>query len=207
MTCIVGINTGSKIIIASDRMASNGFTYGQYSEKVFKKDDFIFGICGTPRIAQLIKHKFAIPKMKVGQIVDDYLYNDFTDSFIELIRDNNCAVKKDNVDIMDAGVMFGFKDKLYTMEGNFQILSNNKGYDASGSGCYHAIASLYSTQDLNITAEDRLKKAIVCASEFVLSVDSTVDMVELKYADDSITPETPSIKKPLPTASMEIKAM
>lgn len=186
MTCIAGINTGSKIIIAGDRMGSNGFTYGQYHEKVFKKDDFIFGVCDCYRVMQLIKYKFAIPKMKVGQTVDDYLYNDFTDSFIQLIRNNNCAVKKDNIDIMEAGVMFGYKDKLYTMEGNFQILSNNKGYDSRGSGCYHAIASLYSTQDLNITAEDRLKKAIVCASEFVLSVDSTVDMVELKYADGSI---------------------
>jgi ATP-dependent protease HslVU (ClpYQ) peptidase subunit len=181
MTCIVGINTGSKIIIAGDRMGSNGFTYGQYHEKVFKKDEFIFGVCGSYRVMQLIKHKFAIPKMKVGQEANDYLYNDFTDAFIALIRNNNCAVKKDNIDTMEAGIVFGFQDKLYIMENNFQILSNNKGYEASGSGCYHAVASLYSTQDLNITPEDRLKKAIVCASEFVLSVDSSVDMVELEY--------------------------
>ena len=207
MTCIVGINTGSKIIIAGDRMGSGRLTYNQYHEKVFKKDDFIFGVCGCYRVMQLIKHKFVIPKMKVGQTVDNYLYNDFTDNFMQLIRDNNCAVKKDDIYTMNADVLFGFKDNLYAMYGNFQILSNNKGYEAMGSGCYHAMASLYSTQDLNITAEDRLKKAIVCASEFVLSVDTAVDTVELKYADDSITPETPSIKKPLPTAGMEIKAM
>jgi len=187
MTCIVGINTGSKIIIAGDRIGSDGFTYGQYDKKVFKKDDFIFGVYGSYRVMQLIKHKFAIPKMKVGQTADDYLFNDFTDAFIELIRNNNCAVKKDNIDTMgEAGIIFGFKDKLYTMDNNFQILSNSKGYEASGSGRYHAIASLYSTQDLNIIAEDRLKKAIICASEFVLSVDSNVDMVELRYADGSI---------------------
>jgi hypothetical protein len=39
---------------------------------------------------------------------------------------------------------------------------------------------------------------------------NAVDTVELKYADDSVTPETPetpSIKKPLPTTGREIKAM
>ena len=184
MTCIVGINTGKKIIIAGDRLGSDGFTYSQYHEKVFAKDGFIFGVAGTPRVQQLIKHKFVIPKMNVGQEVDNYIYNDFTDAFIELIRENNCAIKKDNIDSMEACVLFGFKDKLYQMESNFQILSDYRGYDAIGSGRYHAMSSLYSTSDLNITPEERLKKAIVCASEFVVSVDSTIDIVELQYGKE-----------------------
>lgn len=182
MTCIVGINTGSKIIIAGDRLGSNGFTYSQYHEKVFAKNNFIFGVAGCYRVMQLIKHKFVIPKMNVGQEVDNYIYNDFTDAFIRLIRENNCAIKKDNIDSMEACLLFGFKGKLYQMSSNFQILSNCRGYDAIGSGCYHAMSSLYSTNDLNITPEERLKKAIICASEFVASVDSDIDIVELPYS-------------------------
>ena len=182
MTCIVGINTGQKIIIAVDRLGSNGFTYSQYHEKVFAKDGFIFGVSGCYRVLQLIKHKFVIPKMNVGQAVDNYIYNDFTDAFIKLIRENNCAINKDNIDSMGSNLLFGFKDKLYQMESNFQILSDCRGYDAIGSGCYHAMSSLYSTNDLNIVPEDRLKKAIVCASEFVVSVDSNIDFVELSYS-------------------------
>ena len=182
MTCIVGINTGKKIIIAGDRLGSDGFTYGKYHEKVFAKDGFIFGVTGSYRVMQLIKYKFVIPKMNVGQEVDNYIYNDFTDAFIKLIRENNCAIKKDNIDSMEACLLFGFKNKLYQMESNFQILNNQKGYDAIGSGCYHAVSSLYSTNDFNITPEDRLKRAIICASEFVLSVNSNIDFVELQYS-------------------------
>lgn len=182
MTCIVGINTGSKIIIAGDRFLGDGFTCGKYHEKVFAKDGFIFGVAGSPRVHQLIKHKFVIPKMNVGQEVDNYIYNDFTDAFIRLIRENNCAIQKDNIHSMDSHLLFGFKDKLYQMESNFQILSNCRGYDAIGSGCYHAMSSLYSTNDLNIVPEDRLKKAIICASEFVVSVDSNIDFVELSHS-------------------------
>lgn len=55
MTCIVGINTGKKLIIAGDNKGSNGFEYMQDKKpKVFKKEDFIFGVCGSYRVMRLI---------------------------------------------------------------------------------------------------------------------------------------------------------
>jgi hypothetical protein len=54
-------------------MGSNGFTYGQYGSKVFKKDNFIFGVCGSYRVMKLLKHKLTIPKRYVGQDTDDYI--------------------------------------------------------------------------------------------------------------------------------------
>ena len=70
------------------------------------------------------------------------------------------------------------------LQENFQILENAKGYDECGSGGYHAISSLYSTEGLNITPQDRLRKAIECANEFVMSVDNKINMVELEYTKD-----------------------
>jgi len=181
MTCIVGINTGKKIIIAGDRMGSNGYTYGKFQSKVFEKDGFIFGVCGCYRVMQLLQYKFIAPTRFVDQSIENYFFTSFTDSIIDLIRNNNCAVKKDNIDSMEAGLLVGYEGRLFEMGGNFQLLEDKRGYAACGSGSYHALASLYSTQDLDVEHEDRLKKAIVCASEFVLSVDNEIDMVELKY--------------------------
>ena len=58
MTCIVGLNTGEKIMIAADRRGSDGVTYGKFQSKVFKKDDFIFGVSGSYRVMQLLQYKF-----------------------------------------------------------------------------------------------------------------------------------------------------
>lgn len=192
MTCIVGINTGKKIIIAGDNMGSNGFTYGQYGSKVFEKDGFIFGICGDYRVMKLIKHKLVIPNRYIGQDVEDYLYNTFTDSIMALLRNNNATVKNHEQFKMEADLLFGYENKLMQMQGNFQILENAKGYDECGSGGYHAIASLYSTEGLNIDPEERLKKAIECANEFVVSVDNKVDMVELVYKEEKKPKNTKS---------------
>lgn len=183
MTCIVGINTGSKIIIAGDRMASNGFTKMQLNcAKIFKKDNFIFGVCGSPRVAQLLQYKLSIPKRFIDQSIEDYIYTSFTDSVIQVLSDNNALKIENGLKTFHGSFLFGFENKLYEVEGNFQALEDSRGFNAIGSGCYHAMASLYSTKDLNIPEDDRLKKAIVCASEFVSSVDSMVDIVELEYA-------------------------
>lgn len=179
MTCIVGLNTGEKIFIAGDRMGSDSFTYGEYQSKVFKKDDFIFGVSGSYRVMQLLQYKFSAPKRFKDQTIDEYIFTSFTDYIIDLMRNNNCATRTDNIDSMDGQFLIGYENNLFKMYGNFQILENKKGYDACGSGTNHALASLYSTDGLNISHEDRLKKSIVCASEFVLSVDNEIDVISI----------------------------
>ena len=189
MTCIVGINTGRKIIIAGDRMGSNGFTYLQDKKpKVFKKGNFIFGISGSYRVMQIIANNFEAPKRFVGQETDDYIYNTVTNYIFRLLDSNNALALVDGEKSFGGTVFIGYEKELYKLCSNFQININSKNYDTTGSGTHHAMASLYSTAGLDITHEDRLRKAIVCASEFVLSVDSDIDIVELVYDESPITP-------------------
>lgn len=188
MTCIVGINTGEKIIIAGDGRGSNGFMHCQDKKpKVFKKGDFIFGVGGSYRVGQVLTNKFNPPKRFVGQTTDDYIYNTIVDYLITLFDVNNCLVSEDGIKNLTAGseFLFGYEKELYHFYSSFQLNINTKNYDATGSGRYHAIASLYSTEGLKISPEDRLRKAIECANEFVVSVDNKVDMVELIYKKEN----------------------
>jgi ATP-dependent protease HslVU (ClpYQ) peptidase subunit len=186
MTCIVGLNTGNKIIIAGDGMGSNGFTgFQEKKPKVFKKDNFIFGVCGDFRVMQILANKFSAPKRMIDQTTDDYIYNTFIDYIFTLFKDNNCLNLKDGKLEFQGSFLFGYEKELYQMFGNFQININSLGYDECGSGGYHAIASLYSTNGLDISPEDRVKKAIECANQFVISVDNKIDIVELVYNTDN----------------------
>lgn len=212
MTCIVGINTGKKIIIAGDGMGSNGFIYLQDKKpKVFKKENFIFGVCGSYRVIQVLANKFVAPKRFVDQSTDDYVYTTLVDYFIKLFDDNGCLELKDGKKSLEGSAfLFGYEKELYQLHSTFQINVNNKNYDECGSGGYHAIASLYSTEGLNISPEDRLRKAIECANEFVISVDNKVDMVELIYnkenhinlGNEQILPPPPPLPTPDQTKSI-----
>lgn len=185
MTCIAGLKTKDKIIIAGDSMGSNGFIYMQDKKsKVFKKEGFIFGGCGSYRVAQLMEYKWEIPKRIIGQTTDNYIFTTFTDSLIELFTKNNATIKKDEMRQFEGSFLFGYEDELYEMHGNFQTNINNKAYHATGSGVYHAISSLYSTEGLKLDPRERLKRAITCASEFVMSVDDKIDFVELDFKNN-----------------------
>lgn len=188
MTVIVGINTGTSILLASDSMGSNGYIHIQDKKsKVFKKEDFIFGIAGSYRIMQLLNHKFNIPKRTIGQTTEDYIYSTFIDSIFSFFSQNNALECDKNIKSLqgDACFLFGYEKELYCLHSNLQINNSKRNYDAIGSGSYHAISSLYSTEGLDVSPKDRLIKAINCANEFVTSVDNTVEMVELPI--DTIT--------------------
>jgi len=180
MTCITGIKTKDNVFIAGDRMGSNGLTHLQTKEpKIFKNGDFLFGVCGSYRVMQLLKYKFKPPRIGREQTISEYLYIDFVDSVIKLLSENNATHKKDAMHKFDGSFLFAFDNELYQMESNFQILCDVRDYNSSGSGCYHAMASLYSTDGLKLDPKERLKKAIICASDFVISVDDKIDILSL----------------------------
>lgn len=186
MTCIAGIRENDRVYIAGDRMGSNGFTYSKYKQnKVFINSDFLFGVCGDYRAMQLLQHKYTPPDRSTRQSDHAYLFKSFTDSVIELFRENNAVNIIDSRTTWGGSLLFAYNSRLYVMHNNFQILEPEKNYYAVGSGEFHAIASLYSTDTMRMRPETRLRKAIVCASEFVLSVDDNIDVLHQDKGADN----------------------
>ena len=63
MTCIVGIVDKNRVVIGSDSLASTD-DYGRerLDKKVFAQGDYIFGVCGSYRAAQILKYNVDYPK-------------------------------------------------------------------------------------------------------------------------------------------------
>lgn len=97
-----------------------------------------------------------------------------------MLNKNNALKLKEGLKKFSGSFLFGYEKELYQFYNTFQINIRNENYDACGSGCYHAISSLFSTEGLNITPKERLKRAIECANEFVVSVDNKIDYIELE---------------------------
>jgi predicted N-acetyltransferase YhbS len=227
MTCIVGINTGSKAIC-------DGIYYfpeivDKISEEVLKDFRLLFLDCDNEYFngTQFRRDINKVPPITsigisfvcfrnnsiVGYIVSNTAYGS-SESF-KYVYISQIYVKKElrNLgigkkmihNIIDFYEIASFHFlKLDTHERFGSSLEKTFGFERLGKVFFQMVR--HKMIYLTSYALD-LRKDIVCASEFVLNVDSAVDIVELKYADDSVTPETPSIKKPLPTTDMEIKAM
>lgn len=149
MTCIAGhIDSNKSVHIAGDgRTTSGEYVYPeQLREKVFSKGDFIFGIAGSCRVSNLIKHVWKIPaltydgdgKYEIGQ----YIYNDFVNSIIAILKDNDSNKVKDSVANNTSSMLFAFRGKLFGMYSDYSVLEFEK-YAAVGSGWEVASGALY----------------------------------------------------------------
>ena len=79
-------------------------------------------------------------------MVDDfsYLVNEFTQDIRRCFE----PLKDDDPQSMYPNFLFGYKGKLYGIEGDYQIAKSKDKFDAVGSGADIAIGSLHSTTSM-----------------------------------------------------------
>lgn len=180
MTCIVGIKTKDNVYIGGDTFGSDGFTGSAYVRpKVFKKDGFVYGVCGSYRIMQLIEFNYITPVRNIGENTENFLYKKIPDNIRACLRNGGAITVKDNIETMDASFLFAYENRLFKFQADFSILEPVVNYAAIGSGCYHAEASLYSTEEIILDPEERIKKTIICANNYVLSINDKINIISL----------------------------
>ena len=164
LTCIVGMTYKGKVYIGADSIGSDGFTQNIRKEsKVFKNGEFLVGCTSSFRMIDLLKWKFNPPTVK-----DDNLYKfmvvDFVDAVLNLFVDNGYCVTTG--DWESGCFLVGVKGELSSIESDFQVYEQD--YYSVGSGCYHALGSLY-TGKRNSPIKD-IEKALETTEHFVTTV-------------------------------------
>jgi ATP-dependent protease HslVU (ClpYQ) peptidase subunit len=165
MTCIVGLEHGGKVYIAGD---SAGVA-GDYSietrcdEKVFANDGLLMGFTSSFRMGQLLRYALNVPERSAKTDSDmAYLVIDFIDAVRETFKDHGWMGEDEKRD--EGGTwLLGYKSKLYTIHGDFQVAKCADTYAATGCGEHLALGSLHATQNSLLTPEQRLTMALDAA--------------------------------------------
>jgi ATP-dependent protease HslVU (ClpYQ) peptidase subunit len=180
MTCIVGLVENGNVWIGGDSAGVSGYCLTKRAdEKVFKKDEFIFGFTSSFRMGQLIRYKLNIPKIEEGQGIEDYLYTKFLDAVIQCFRDNQFA-KLSNNEVTGGTFLFGFRGGLYQVEGDFQIGKQYANFDAVGCGQDIALGCLYGLSKNDCGPKEKLKIALEAAESYSAGVRGPFHFVSLK---------------------------
>jgi len=158
MTCIVGIEDRDSVWIGGDSAGTAGNMNQRIrsDKKVFIKGDFIIGFCGSFRAGQLLTCNLEVPPQQEG--VDDfsYLVNDFTKAIRKCLE----PLREDDPQSIFPNFLFGYRGKLYGIEGDYQISRSKEKFDAVGSGADIAIGSLHSTKGMRIGTHKRILLAL-----------------------------------------------
>lgn len=181
MTCVAAIVKNGTVYMAADSLGSNGFTGTKYkNKKIVRKGDFLFGNSGSYKAINILQEDFTPPKRMIGEERTAYVFRVSKEISKNLVKDKFCSKDKDGQKQLDCSVLIGYEGSIYVLQGDGAVLETYNNYDSIGSGTYHAEASLFSTEGTELSPEDRLRKAIICANNFVLSVDDSIQFEVLQ---------------------------
>lgn len=171
MTCIVGIIEDNELWMGADTQASDstGFKVHRKDEKVFEKEGFLIAFCGSYRLGQVVQYEFEIPELEEDAYV--YMVTKFVKNLRVCLEKSGIVRSNDNIISLEGNILCGFYDldgnaRLFTIEVDLQVSENIDFFASEGSGQKLALASLFTTKDMNMKPKDRLLKSLETANYY-----------------------------------------
>lgn len=179
MTCIVGLVDKGDVYIGGDSAGVAGLSLSiRADEKVFGNGPFIMGFTTSFRMGQLLKYKFSPPAQTVHQTDMEYMVTSFIDSCRQCFSANGFGDKEAT---HGGTFLVGYKGKLYTVEGDYQVGIPASTFDAVGCGADLALGAMFATEGMN--PEKRVEMALSAASTFSAGVAPPFTIIKLSGDD------------------------
>ncbi|ARC67313.1 hypothetical protein B14_200102 (plasmid) [Bacillus licheniformis] len=176
MTCIVGLIENGITYIGADSLGSSSYAkVTRKDKKVFKMKDsenMILGFTSSYRMGQLLMYANGlIDPRDEPNINHEYLVTKFIPNVIKLFEDQG-FIRNNSGEKTGGEFLVGYKDQLYKIQADFQVGQTDLNYDACGSGEDVALGSLYSTEGLNLSPEERITQALRASSKHSVGVEA-----------------------------------
>ena len=174
MTVIAAIRTPTSILMGGDSAQStNGSIALVADPKVFRTGDYVFGVAGSPRLAEILKYEFRPPRKTVAASWDEFLARSFVPKLKAALGAELGLVDKSSILVGTKG------GGMFEVSGNWFVNQSREQYAAMGSGGDWALGSFHSTRG---EPRGRLMKALKAAAHFYAYVRPPFTILELPEA-------------------------
>lgn len=175
MTCIVGLVDKGDVYIGGDSAGVAGLSLAiRADEKVFGNGPFVMGFTSSFRMGQLLRYKFSPPAQTVYQTDMEYMVTTFIDTARQCFSANGFGDKEATV---GGTFLVGYKGKLYTVEGDYQVGIPATTYDAVGCGSDLALGAMFASKGM--APIERIEMALSAASTFSAGVAPPFTILKL----------------------------
>jgi ATP-dependent protease HslVU (ClpYQ) peptidase subunit len=160
LTCIAALLQDGVVYIGGDSAGVAGMSISiRRDPKVFKRGPYLIGFTSSFRMGNILAYHFDPPFHPEN--MDDFEF--MVVRFIPSVR--KCFVDNGYGSPAEGGAFIvGYRNKLYTIENDFQVAEQADNFHAVGCGATEALSSLYSTKDLIQYPRDRVLKALEAAA-------------------------------------------
>lgn len=181
MTCIVGIKSPSKIVLAADSMMSDGWTESTlHQTKVFRAGPLAIGTTGSLRYLNILQYNLAPLLSKPSATVDEYMYGEFVSAAFKAFEDGRALETVDGVAAAPGSALIALHGRVFLFETNFALSEVDDGYSAVGNGGEIALGALHATRHIK-NPKRRALLAIEAATHHSVGVGgSRIDILEVK---------------------------
>ena len=182
MTCIVGLQEDGCVWIGGDSAASRwtDIMIDKHS-KVYKKNNMVFGGCGSGRMANLLQYRLSIPEQLPSQSEIEYLNTAFIDAVRACWKQYEVAHVENGI-TRGSEFLIGYKGKLYGIYSNYDIIESIENYMACGCGGDYALGAMCATGKTGLKPIERVKIALKAAALHSSGVAPPFTIVSIKPA-------------------------
>lgn len=173
MTCIVGFCKNGNVYMGGDSAGVAGLNIrSRADEKVFVKDDMIYGFTSSFRMGQVLRYCFKRPVHEEGISDYEYLCSDYISALIKCFNEHGYLSKENDV-VSGGTFLIGYKGNLYRIEEDFQVGINHYPYDSCGCGEEYALGAIKILTDyVELSPTSIVGAALSTAEKFSAGVRS-----------------------------------
>jgi ATP-dependent protease HslVU (ClpYQ) peptidase subunit len=167
VTCIIGVFDKEQdcVYIGADSLGSNGYCQQLFkNKKVFKAKDnsnVLMAICGDYKLQNILSTEDGLIseiKHLKNEVNIEHIFKHTATKIMSLARDYRCTTYKDGYESINGDIILAYKNQLYIIENNGQVLESEDDYVTSGSGKQFAMAVLSQNKDKSTI--DRIKEGL-----------------------------------------------
>lgn len=177
MTCIAAIkHPDGAIHLAADREQTQGWIKVNLGEpKIFKREKFVYGVCGYSRIADIMRRVFNEPPRLADQDTLRYISGVWVNAWRQCLQE--CGVKHitENEDRQNSSILMVYEGRMFAVSSNFSV-TECLDYLAMGSGGDVAMGALYAAKDVVMAVSAAIEHAVGCGG--------SVDLMEISPNGD-----------------------
>ena len=173
MTCVVGTIDGGAIILGADSAAvgEGPEIYTMPEPKVFACGPYLLGVCGSYRVAQVLRYRAELPVPPAGADLESFLVRNLLPVIGDLLEAEGGVVGSSRTFLGErVALLLGCEGQLWHVGSDLTVLPEGE-YGAIGSGRLRAYAALHALKAAGVEpARRRLELALETAAKYTATV-------------------------------------
>lgn len=166
MTCIVAITDGRRTILGADSAAGSAGSpevYNIATSKLWKNGEYLIGICGTYRVGQIARWQMYWPKPPSDPEADleEFMVREVIATLRRTLEKADYNPSKEPTRV--GQFLIALRGQLFCTADDFSCVSLEAPWTAIGSGRHSAYGALHALADLELSLEDKVKRALAAA--------------------------------------------